>query len=665
MSDLQKDLLSRWINKNRSNSHEKHIGENMDSSSMFLDCNGILRHKESWKVADNELNNLDQLPKEKKNDSFDYNHNAIKYHLQTGCKELIIDCDSNFMSQSIGVQQESKNLATFKFLLDWKLLWENIASDTEDEIAIFSPMLKIYIEFFFHKQTTNLIIYIALYIIFVYLLLIAIYRPKLWAIYYLFTLPVIGLIAHFTSRRLIHGKYRNKQQHIMTKNDKNNQVNYYIDDNQKTRNSINHLTPHWNLALLQLYRSASTECKANCFYYNRRSKRPTHNHKSEEKESFYQLMNISLKYLTRVCELKIEDATFNRPIYKYFLQSITFGLPFLLVYIIYISTLPELIFFCEGLSLDEILRTPACGMWLLEFILTFGYLTNIIFLYLYGGGVLLTLVALAYGAEIAYMLTDTWIDRFGSLRRISLPANDSNYNMPSTSSINQINNSKIIDLNNNNNLKSSLSSDKSTLNPLTSSKIKINEEVIEDQEDEESPVTPLIQNVHSVIDVIPYIERESFERYLFMRHYLNQASKIWSPLILALAVWFIYLVGIASLNLSTKVVLKNRYFGVSLAFFIWFLFIRFVIVLVLPILSITHANSHVSLLTESFFDASPDDFSILGGRDKWIEFIKSVPAVWTIYGIWITYDKFYATASAVLLTVIAYVLSYLSSTNSW
>ena len=27
----------------------------------------------------------------------------------------------------------------------------------------------------------------------------------------------------------------------------------------------------------------------------------------------------------------------------------------------------------------------------------------------------------------------------------------------------------------------------------------------------------------------------------------------------------------------------------------------------------------------------------LGGRDDWLSFVASVPAAWTVYGLWITY----------------------------
>eukprot|EP01038_Epipyxis_sp_PR26KG_P013007 gene13007-17439_t len=656
MVDFQKDL-NDWLFNHRSITDEKLQIENI-TSDVFRDTNGILRYKDTWKVATQDQNN--SIVFEKNRSIFMNENEKIQ---PSGCKQLLIDYSYSPFTIKNNNQDNSYQIKhiRLKFITDWKVLWKYIASDQEDEIALFCPLLKTYIEFFFHLQTRKILIAIGIYSLSANIAILIIYRPNVIALWYLFiSVPLVGLSAYFIAYRLIRGSTNIVHHNNSTSNDN-------IIDDKKDGNSINHLTPHWNLALLQLYRSASTECKANCFCYNGRSKRPTHNHKSEEKESFYQLMNISLKYLTRVCELKIEDATFNRPIYKYFLQSITFGLPFLVIFIVCITNVSYLSVLCGDIPSNQLFQNQYCGIYLLEFILSFGYGLNMIFVYIYGSSVMLTLVALAYGAEIAYRLTDAWIDRFGSLRRISFPANDLNHSTVSiNNSNNEINdmNSKIIDLNNNN-LKSSLSSDKSTLNPLTSSKIKINEEVIEDQEDEESPVTPLIHNVHSVIDVIPYIERESFERYLFMRHYLNQASKIWSPLILALVGWFVFLGGAAGLTVAGGSFTTRRWntdqFDFTVIYFVWFLFIRFVIVLVLPILSITHANSHVSLLTESFVDASPDDFSILGGRDKWIEFIKSVPAVWTIYGIWITYDKFYGVFSAFFISSLAYLLSYISN----
>ncbi|KAJ1440858.1 hypothetical protein B484DRAFT_391048, partial [Ochromonadaceae sp. CCMP2298] len=40
-----------------------------------------------------------------------------------------------------------------------------------------------------------------------------------------------------------------------------------------------------------------------------------------------------------------------------------------------------------------------------------------------------------------------------------------------------------------------------------------------------------------------------------------------------------------------------------------------------------------------FLVAAPEDFGLIGGRDTWLAYMDGVPAVWTLYGIWITWDK--------------------------
>ena len=56
--------------------------------------------------------------------------------------------------------------------------------------------------------------------------------------------------------------------------------------------------------------------------------------------------------------------------------------------------------------------------------------------------------------------------------------------------------------------------------------------------------------------------------------------------------------------------------------------------------------------------AAPEDFSVLGGRDVWLDYLSKVPAIWTIYGFWVTWDRItgvlwagIATAGAVLISV--------------
>ena len=38
----------------------------------------------------------------------------------------------------------------------------------------------------------------------------------------------------------------------------------------------------------------------------------------------------------------------------------------------------------------------------------------------------------------------------------------------------------------------------------------------------------------------------------------------------------------------------------------------------------------------------------VGGRDAWLSFVTSVPAAWTVYGLWITFERIAGAVYTVL-----------------
>ncbi len=161
-----------------------------------------------------------------------------------------------------------------------------------------------------------------------------------------------------------------------------------------------------------------------------------------------------------------------------------------------------------------------------------------------------------------------------------------------------------------------------------------------------------------ILSIVPSISRDAYEHYLFLREYMNQAGKLWSPALCGLLVYLLYL-------LSAYI----YYMAVFTAFFLqrgilvkvlMFLLTRTAILFVYPVASIAHANSCIFLLQEAFLVSSPEDYEILGGRDKWIAFLTAVPAAWSVCGLWVTWDRLFAifwtlvtAAAAVLFTVIS------------
>jgi hypothetical protein len=229
-------------------------------------------------------------------------------------------------------------------------------------------------------------------------------------------------------------------------------------------------------------------------------------------------------------------------------------------------------------------------------------------MYLYNGGVAVSLVGLCYGAEVAYRLTIAWINRFGCLRRVFLQDNslqdqkeDDEY----------LNTEKIMKL-------------KST-----------------------SIINSLIFS-----EIVPHLTRDGNENYLFLVEYMNQASIVWSPVITGLSLSWIFL--LAYLFAMKEKISPAFFLQASIAFFV-----NFFIFTVYPIVAMAHANSFTKHLHMLFVQASPDDFQVIGGKEKWKEFISSVPAVWTIFGLEITWQRLFAVFSTLLTIMFAFGLTFL------
>lgn len=46
-----------------------------------------------------------------------------------------------------------------------------------------------------------------------------------------------------------------------------------------------------------------------------------------------------------------------------------------------------------------------------------------------------------------------------------------------------------------------------------------------------------------------------------------------------------------------------------------------------------------------------DDFEAIGGVERWKTYIADSPLVWTIFGLWVTWERLIATAYSVVFIV--------------
>ena len=58
-------------------------------------------------------------------------------------------------------------------------------------------------------------------------------------------------------------------------------------------------------------------------------------------------------------------------------------------------------------------------------------------------------------------------------------------------------------------------------------------------------------------------------------------------------------------------------------------------------------------------DKWPYIYVMIGGRNKWLEFVNAVPAAWTLFGVWITWSKMFAVLSAFFTFVVTVAVTQL------
>eukprot|EP01038_Epipyxis_sp_PR26KG_P014992 gene14992-20167_t len=463
-----------------------------------------------------------------------------------------------------------------KFLTNWKSLWDEylLESVEQDEVARCAPLLRKQIDFFFHPWTRRIMVNLSIYNLIIAIVSYQLYPTNKSLLYNAVTYPVVGLLVYMSAHVLLTGSTWSRKS-ISYSNKKNQsrkslaaKGNFGLVDNQPKSS--------WFFSLSQMYTHSYRDFKeVFCSFTRRKFVRVT------PIVSFYDIMNISLKFLTKHNGIRIETVNFNRSQYSTALQIISLFIPF---YIVFART------GFLNLYLYFIYCNNGEG----------GYLTLMITAYLFIGSTILSLVALAYAAEIAYQMTNSWVKRFTTLR-----------------------------------------------------KVPVSDDMMHGQGFEHLPSEDV-----ELLSIIPRIKRDSYEHYLFIQNYMNQCGQFWSARLVCLLLLVCYLFSLGVLSFYHAAKIDNFELAIATSIFI---FVRLMVLVAYPFLSIAHANKYINPLVNSFIISSPEDFSILGGRDAWIAFLTTAPAIWDFYSVWITYDKLIGLSATIALTGLSYVLADISS----
>jgi len=268
--------------------------------------------------------------------------------------------------------------------------------------------------------------------------------------------------------------------------------------------------------------------------------------------------------------------------------------------------------------------------------------------------VLLTLTALGFGSEIGRGLIDSWIARFGPLRRLnnaqlSEVEATGKYDDP-TKSAGEMTPLRERFASTPNAVVNELHKQLEKQLPAIPAHLETLSPVSADIEAPGMSLTPS--------EILPYLPRDAYEHYLFVREFMCTGSRSWSPIIIALTFLCTYFV---ALFVSGAVLLGSQLSAMGWFYYISWVSVRVSLLIIYPVVSLAYANSYVYALQEQFLVAAPEDFAALGGRDAWLEYLEKVPAVWTIYGLVINWDRLSGLMWTLMAALGAAVISFATS----
>lgn len=142
------------------------------------------------------------------------------------------------------------------------------------------------------------------------------------------------------------------------------------------------------------------------------------------------------------------------------------------------------------------------------------------------------------------------------------------------------------------------------------------------------------------------LERDAFERYLFVRQVLHRCSMLWGTLLTAIIV-------------ITTLLMIYAYFD-ALYYFTKYetilysdamLLVVGATVALFIILSLMHANSAVDCILDGFQFSASADYQIIGKRDDWVAYVKDSPVYWYIFGFAITRGWLFGFVGGIITTI--------------
>ena len=427
--DLHEWLVENQCVRSFTQIHHNHNG------GIFMAADGILRYENTWLPAEVEAENK-------------IARNGSSYLFQkTGCYEMTLILRSADGNGDGSADLESQHATMIRFLGDWEKLWSIFAENQSgsDFLRRHIPLLRVFIAFFFHKRTAQTLIGLILYNLVLFqvyhqvsgtassigflisagesLLIIALYT----AFYRLYK----GSIWSMITLGLFDAKNKFKNDNEAAPTTRNERPKSSANAKEYSSYTLHDI--HWTGAMRQVLSvtysalcgnggntHTSTSTSAGGSMDNNTSS-PIHDHRHGKRyrrydaETFDDLLNITLKFLTVYGAFQTNSIHFHRWSYRAALLSAVTLWPLVLIVSTYASEIPTILLACSASSTNN-------GVCLGATIYAGGslfFLTIILVNCLFFGSVVVCLVGLCYGTEIAYWVTDSWMARFSSLRRVA------------------------------------------------------------------------------------------------------------------------------------------------------------------------------------------------------------------------------------------------------
>ena len=622
--------------------------------STFVDEKAVRRYTDNWQAVEE-----DSLGAQNTDD-------WETFFLTTGCMKLshLVDIYQTVNEESASKEESlinpeitSSTLSNeLCYINEWQRLWIFLENDEKDELSEYAPFFCVIIEILFHPRLQKLMGFLLCYNISV-TVLVAILFPSLVNLGAVANIgaTIFQTLAYFSMVVVYRGTVGTPEQREQVKPPADLQMNVQPDRTGSISYRGNNVAfsllrkEYFNRIKQEIYillcmpSNPDTSKPANfcCVCrenfrmmkwreYQQQRSAMIREQQQKRKLSYRELLNISLKFLIRVNGINPNHINFDRPFFRCILLFIVLIFPiYLFILNVLLADHTNLTYYCTG-------KTPSadlgCQQTVVTFFLTFGNLTGYTTQLLFGMSIMLGLSSLAYGAEIAYRLIDSFLVKFRSLRKVTkydldvifTAVDDQQVKRPFTDRPSIDSQVTISSLHMKEKEKENDAHIKDEPDSSFQSKMFQSAEVADEQDISNNPL-------------FSWVKRDAIEHYFFICEVFSASDGVWSFALLG-----IFLIGviIMSVYIFELGVIKNVSVEVYVQVII-FMLVRFLVLFIYPIVSLCHANAYIYEMTSFFSKASKEDFQLIGGCQDWIDFTTSCPAAWTFLGLWITWDRLF------------------------